>query len=412
MNRVLFVDDDPRLLAGLGNAFRRLRSEWRCRFALGGAEALRLMAEEPADMIVSDARMPEIEGPELLRRVQREWPTTVRIVLSGQTDSESARQLVNVAHVFLNKPCDADTIATVLRHVVAIRGVLPSPDLQALIGAVGHLPVQHRTCEKLNALLADSKVSVQRVTEAVENAPAVAAKVLQMVNSSFFGPPRQVTTLAHAVKILGIETVRAIVASLVPFEDVLGRSAAHGFSLDRGRIRSVMASRLARWIAPDASTANAAAPLALLHNVGITVLSTQLPERLADAIDHARDARISLSAAEQRVFGANHAAIGAYLLGLWGFSLEAVDAIATHHEIMEPGLQPETLRLKHVLRITAALTDAIHPPSELSPLPIPVAEWWPDAAENDTRQAALAGWQRHAHRIFAELQESFHVAAR
>jgi HD-like signal output (HDOD) protein len=412
MIRVLFVDDDPRVLAGLSNAFRRLRGEMRCQVAHGGGEALQLMAEHPADIIISDARMPEIEGPELLRRVQLEYPATVRIVLSGQTDIAGTRELVNVAHMFLNKPCDVDTTASVIRHVAAIRRMMPSPELQALVGSVGQLPFPRRTHEELLALLGDSKLSLPRLTQAVEESTALTAKVLQMVNSSFFGPAAACTTVEHAVKILGPEVLRNIATWLEPFDDLLDRSASSGVPLERGRMRSLLASRLARRIVSEPSAANAASLVALLHDVGLIVLSTLLPERLAEAIESARARALPAHVVEAEVFGASHAVVGAYLLGLWGFPLTTVEAVAHHHDPMDGGVDPSTLSPTQALRVTAAVTDAAYPASDLGPLPVPLTQWWPDAAANAPRIAALEGWQHHASRILAELQESFHAAAR
>jgi HD-like signal output (HDOD) protein len=410
MIRVLFVDDDPRVLAGLSNAFRRFRSEMRCQVALGGVEALRLMAEQPADIMISDARMPEMEGPELLRRVQIAYPATVRIVLSGQTDVAATRELVNVAHMFLNKPCDVDTTAGIIRHVAAIRRMMPSPELQALVGSVGQLPFPRRTHEEIVQLLGDAKLSLQRLTQAVEESPALSAKVLQMVNSSFLGPARACSSVEHAVKLLGPEVVRNIVTWLDPFDDLLDRSASSGFSLERARIRSLLASRLARRIGSD-SSASAAALTALLHNVGLMVLSSLVPERLAETVELARARSLPEHVVEAEVFGASHAVIGAYLLGLWGFPLATVEAVATHHDAMDLGVEPSTLTSTQVLRITAAITDALYPASDLGPLPVPLTQWWPDAT-HASRTAALEGWQHHAVRILAELQESFNAAAR
>jgi response regulator RpfG family c-di-GMP phosphodiesterase len=112
--RVLFVDDEPNVLNGVR---RSLRADFDVHTALSGAEALRLLEEgERFGVIVSDCRMPGMDGIELLQRVSQISPLTVRIMLTGNMDQDTAVQAVNAGEVFkfLNKPCEADA----LKHVV------------------------------------------------------------------------------------------------------------------------------------------------------------------------------------------------------------------------------------------------------------------------------------------------------
>ncbi len=115
MHRILFVDDEPKILSGLRRMLRSMRHDWEMEFAEGGLRALELFEARPFDVVVSDARMPGMEGSELLERVRREYPDTVRMILSGQCSRDSVLQCVGATHQFLSKPCDAETLkATVL----------------------------------------------------------------------------------------------------------------------------------------------------------------------------------------------------------------------------------------------------------------------------------------------------------
>jgi DNA-binding NarL/FixJ family response regulator len=126
MKSVLFVDDDPNVLAGLQNAMRRYRGAWSMRFALGAKAALSSLLTEPADAIVSDVRMPGIDGVELLRQVQRDYPDAARIILSGQADAATLERLSQVAHVYLAKPVDAAVIHRALQNALSVP-VAPAP---------------------------------------------------------------------------------------------------------------------------------------------------------------------------------------------------------------------------------------------------------------------------------------------
>ena len=110
MRRILFVDDDPRILEELRDMLRPQRHDWEMAFAPSGDAALALMQASPFDVIVSDMRMPGMDGAALLARVRQEYPQVVRIVLSSHTELSTALRVVPVAHQFLAKPCDAEML--------------------------------------------------------------------------------------------------------------------------------------------------------------------------------------------------------------------------------------------------------------------------------------------------------------
>jgi YesN/AraC family two-component response regulator len=87
--RILFVDDEPRVLQGIQRGLRGMRAEWETEFANSGAEALETMAQAPFDVVITDMRMPGMDGAQLLDLVKARFPRTVRIILSGQSDRET-----------------------------------------------------------------------------------------------------------------------------------------------------------------------------------------------------------------------------------------------------------------------------------------------------------------------------------
>ncbi|MEM8736653.1 MAG: response regulator, partial [Planctomycetota bacterium] len=103
--KLLFVDDDANILSGLRRMLRSKRAEWEMRFACGGAEALDALKESVADVVVSDMKMPNMDGAQFLKIVASEYPTTKRIVLSGQAHKTKLVQVAGFAHQFLTKPC-------------------------------------------------------------------------------------------------------------------------------------------------------------------------------------------------------------------------------------------------------------------------------------------------------------------
>ena len=116
--RILFVDDEPKILQGLGRMLRGMRHEWDLLFANGGPEAFELMGRSRVDVVVSDMRMPGMDGAELLAEVEKRHPHTVQFVLSGQTDKETAFRAVGPSHHFLSKPCEADILVNSVRRAL------------------------------------------------------------------------------------------------------------------------------------------------------------------------------------------------------------------------------------------------------------------------------------------------------
>ena len=82
--RVMFIDDEPNILSGLRRILRPLRDQWQMQFADGGQAALDSLADAPCDVIVSDMKMPGMDGAELLSAVKKKYPTSIRIALSGE----------------------------------------------------------------------------------------------------------------------------------------------------------------------------------------------------------------------------------------------------------------------------------------------------------------------------------------
>jgi response regulator RpfG family c-di-GMP phosphodiesterase len=116
--RVLFVDDEPNVLNGIR---RSLRNDFDIHTAASGKEALQILeGDEPFGVVVSDCRMPEMDGIELLQRCSKVSPQSVRIMLTGNLDQETAVKAVNTGDVFkfLNKPCEADALKQVIGQAV------------------------------------------------------------------------------------------------------------------------------------------------------------------------------------------------------------------------------------------------------------------------------------------------------
>jgi CheY-like chemotaxis protein len=120
--RLMFVDDDRDIVQAFERTFRRDRSVWDMVFATNGVEALAEMRIATCDLVVSDLRMPEMDGAELLGVLKREFPKTLRCVLSGDAESDLRERAWPIAHVMLTKPCDNFTLRTTITRLLTLGG--------------------------------------------------------------------------------------------------------------------------------------------------------------------------------------------------------------------------------------------------------------------------------------------------
>ena len=199
MKRVLFVDDEPAVLDGIRGIVDKRDGEWEVAFAADGEKALTLLDASPFDVLVSDIRMPGMDGPTLLKRVCEKFPAVVRIVLSSPDEMEDALRAVSVAHQFLQKPCDPDMLRIAVERATSLSSILSNKLLASTVGSVKDLPVLPRTYLALRTALANPDVSLKDIVHIVEGDVSISAKILQLVNSAFFGLPREISTLSEAV---------------------------------------------------------------------------------------------------------------------------------------------------------------------------------------------------------------------
>jgi len=331
MTRILFVDDEEPVLNGLRTRLYRQSGRWTMMFVESGARAIAELEREAFDVIVTDMRMPEMDGAELLQRVSERWPQTIRIVLSGYAESQQALRLVPVAHQYLSKPCDAQRLVSAIDACLHLHALLPHPELRALVGRVRTLPAMPRVYSKLRIAISRENVDVQEIADLLAMDPVMAAKVLQMANSAFFRLARPTVNIDKAVSYLGVAVIRSLVTSPLVFSPWPDRGPSTFVNFEELQSHAQVAAAAAQALATPALLGDEARLAGLLHNIGYWLLAHECPERLANAVETAVAERIPLYEAEARVLGASHAQIGAYLLGLWGLPQSIVEAVAHHH---------------------------------------------------------------------------------
>lgn len=330
MKQVLFVDDDPGVLAGLRAAAHRHRSEWEAVFAESGETALAKLADGNFDVLVTDLRMPGMGGDELLRQVNSEYPNLVRIVLTGYPDLEASMRVVPVAHQFLVKPCDTETLHSVIQRTCDLQALVSNDRVLKLVGNINALPSLPNIYAELNRILANVETDAADVAAIVEQDITISAKILQLVNSSFFRTAREVSNVEQAVVLLGTNIVKQLVLATEVFSAFEADGSSNS-DLVAIQEHSLKVAHVATKLCQDRRMIDTVFTSAILHDIGKMVLKVGVADSTGEIETRRREHDELRWVAETALYGVSHAEVGGYLLGIWGLPHPIVEAVANHH---------------------------------------------------------------------------------
>ena len=369
--RILFVDDEAPVLNLLQTLFRHANPECESSFADRGAKALALLQTQSYDVIISDMRMPEMTGAELLEQVRDRYPRTIRVVLSGYADQPMSVRSLASAHQHLAKPFTLTGLQNTLGRIFEATRHVPDPDLQSALGALHVLPSTLPTHARVTRDFASPAATTDAVGSLLARDIAATAKLLQIVHSAFFGAPRPLLTAKDASHALGVNLLRTLTVAnqlLIPPPD---GAEVGGLPLEslihHGMNTGLIATRILAQEHAATETIKLAFTAGVLHQVGRLALATVRPKQYAEVMRLATTGEATLLQAEEDAFGIRHPQAGAYLLGLWGLPQQLVELVA--HT-----LQPGPLRgrgfgavsalhvASYLTRSTNALPDSATPP--------------------------------------------------
>ncbi len=331
MLNILFVDDEEHLLQGIRRLLHSHRQEWAMTFCNSGEEAMQRMATMHFDVVVTDMRMPEVDGSRVLFESYVHHPSTMRCVLSGQSERAQTCKVSGTAHQFLSKPTQQMELEQMVARVESLSKSPLSDELRLAATRLAAVPCQPHILALLSAELTRPDPQMDAIAKLISRDVGMSAKVVQLVWSSFFGLPRKSLCPVEAVHLLGVDMLRELAIEhglFTPFVDITGVN----FSISELCEHSVQVARTAQTITMcetnDKVLAKQAYFAGLMHDIGKLLLVHQFPDRYTAALRLARESDCSLWDAERDVFGASHAEVGSYLLALWGFPDEVIQSVA------------------------------------------------------------------------------------
>jgi HD-like signal output (HDOD) protein len=355
MKNIVFVDDERELLEGLRVRLYKHRHDWNMQFLLSGDEAIAAFEQQPVDLIVSDVRMPGMDGGQLLSVVKQRWPNTVRVIVSGYSDPVQAVRLTSLAHQYVAKPCDGQQLENIIERCFNLQDLLSEEPLRKMVGRIGKLPAMPKTYGRLQAALSQPSVTAAEIGDIVTADAAIASKVLQITNSAFFRLRKPMVRIKDAVTYLGFATIRNLVLSAEISSQWKTQQGLLEVDPEQLQNHAQYAAAACKSLAGGRASADDAWLAGLLHDIGYWILIQECPNELAQALELSRAQHLPLFECERRTTGATHAQIGAYLLGLWGLPYSIVEAVAMHHA--PTAITPHGYDLLGALTVSHALLE-------------------------------------------------------
>jgi len=348
--RVLLVDGDTVALEGLCSYLHRARRSWEVEIVRNPGAALVALSERYVDVLVSDLRMPEVDGTPFLKEARSISPHTLRIVLSGR--AEEGELLSVDAHRLLPRPCCKEELLGVLEDACHVAEVAEAPDLVRAMGMSTVLPTAATVRRKLAAALAGPGCDLEELGDVVESDPGLAARLLALSNSRLFGATGSVSSVREAAAVLGSGTLRAIALDV----GVEGERAADGdrsaFSTARLQRHAHLSSELTRLLLGcTEGRAEVAATAALFQHCGRTIVAQNCQQE-AEQITRRLRAGVDLDRLEREVLGCSQAELGRALLLVRGIPRELGELVRAYPRPESTG---EGFGAAHAIHVASAL---------------------------------------------------------
>ncbi|HEY2901441.1 MAG TPA: response regulator [Polyangia bacterium] len=334
---ILFVDDDPAMLKAFERLLHVERHRWEMVFVRTLDAAYERLGARAVDVLVTELRLAGESGVSLLEKVKRDHPGITRIIFSANGEREPPVRLAALTHQFLAKPFDVLALRETLDRACTVRELLERPAIRDAVGGISALPSLPAIYLELQSALGDPRVTVARVARIVERDIAMTAKVLQLVNSAYFGVALRggggrIASVEQALVMLGLNTIQYLTLASSLFSVYSARDDFYGFSLSLLQEHSLLAARIAARLLPARVASEEAFVAALLHDAGKLILAGRHPERYRKLMSTAAREALPLTLLETAEFGASHPEIAAYLFGTWGLPTMIVEAVAFHHD--------------------------------------------------------------------------------
>lgn len=372
LGTVLFVDDKSLILKTVERFLED--APFTVLTAGSASDGLKILEQKDISMVVSDYKMPDIDGLEFLKTVKTRFPNVRRAIGTGYMDELTSVKSVDNSTVstFFQKPWNFSIIRKEITHVLRVQKVLQKKDLLETINEIEKLPTLPKLYQKFMESM-ERGDSAHQIAELLEQDASITTNIIRVANSSFYGT-HKTSSLNQALMKIGFQNVKNILITIA-LTNQLDWSEEQQFILQDIFRRSSLVNacfyethRMITGLPPDKSETS----MGLLYNIGLIILLQFFPELYQEILQHRRKNKTpSFYASETELGyeGRTHAEIGAYLLQWWNFPQKIVEIALFHHT---PELvNPEYREIAELLHYAECFTSEViaNPNKETSELP-------------------------------------------
>ena len=197
---------------------------------------------------------------------------------------------------------------------------------KANLDFIDEMPTLPALLKKISSMMRSTSTSIEAIAAEISKDQVLSAKILRLINSAFYGFPGRISSLTHAIVLLGFDVVRGLVLSTVVFELMKERMTALW-------VHSLAVSRTAGFIATQVGEPSPEEPImaGLLHDIGKLIMKIKLGDQYDMVLQAALNRGISPLDAERKLFGFDHADVGRWISARWSLPKSLSEPIAFHH---------------------------------------------------------------------------------
>lgn len=330
---LLIVGDNRELFDGVLDAIPSICPYWNAQFQSDAASANRILCDDDTiDAVVVQSRLTDSDGLQFLETVWEDFPQMARILVAAQHSPLLSKDLGLLAHEVIACPFNAIHFVSAVEAAIETQRRISDPALQNLLSDIDTLPSPPRSVLELNEALRRPDAQVAEIAGIVDANVAITTKLLRTVNSAYFGLSTPIVDTAQAIAYLGLQTVRNLVGSLELLNSLQPGDPDVVAEVEKLQAHSLAVAGVAQGYMPTRQGAQDAYIAGMLHDVGLLALVSCAPVHYMALREEVQHSGRELVACELDVVGATHTAIGAYVLGLWGFPSWLVEAVSCSHD--------------------------------------------------------------------------------
>lgn len=332
--RILIIDQDPDALENYRQSLASKSSTWTVITACSEEEGLAMAEESAPDIVVASLGLNDGKGLKTLSKIVDLAPLVHPFIAAEESAKSDLEEAFRGGCHFLPRPCPPDQLLLAFQHCLAIESWLENPVVKELFSQRNSFEILPPVYLRIAKALQSSNTTLESIAEIIRADLALSSKILETVNSSFYGFDQGISEIPQAVAILGLDSIKHMALAIQLF-DRERYSAEHRALVEElwhhSQAVAVAARRIVLFETEDVRAAEEAYSAGLLHDIGKLVLLDMVGDLYIEAQRLAREQSIPAWRAEIATIGCDHAETGAYLLARWGLPQILSETAALHH---------------------------------------------------------------------------------